>query len=192
MSQLQTPFSSGKPKHNYYSSHTKTSILTKHKQLCFSHKSQSTASTPQQVTMHFNFITSLTLIASLTSNALAMPASNQSPNIQKRAEWPDYRVRFYTDAYCDKTTGSYSHNIETCQNLDDFAVDILSIDGKNNDGSNFGSNCVWGLYVFPEYDCEGGGEWWNTVQAGKCGSDSVKNTPIKSWGIYKRSPCVDA
>lgn len=143
--------------------------------------------------MHFNFITSLTLITSLTGNALAMPASNQSPNIQKRAEWPDYRIRYYTDAYCRTTTGSYSHNVEQCINLDDFAVDILSVKGKTNEGANFGgNNCGWNLFVYPEYDCEGKGEFWSMVLPGSCGSDPVGKTPIKSYSItHNGAPCID-
>ncbi|RBR25486.1 uncharacterized protein FIESC28_01724 [Fusarium coffeatum] len=142
--------------------------------------------------MHFNFITSLTLITSLTGNALAMPASNQSPNIQKRAEWPDYTITYYTDTYCDKTTGSYSHNVETCKNLDNFAVDILSLFGETNDGENFGAgNCGWNLFIYPEYDCEGG-EWSSTVTSGNCGSDALKKSPIKSFSVsHNGSPCID-
>ena len=189
MSQLQKPFSSGKPKHNYYSSRIKTSHKT---QATLLHKSQSTASAPQQVTMHFNFITSLTLITSLTGNALAMPASNQSPNIQKRAEYPDYYIKYYTDSICDKSTGSYSHNKPTCQNLDNFAVDILSINGEVDGGILDAKNCGWRLYAYPEYDCEGGGEWWNRVTRTSCGKHPSKKTPIKSFGVIHNSgPCVD-
>jgi hypothetical protein len=139
--------------------------------------------------MHFNFITSLALVTSLTSNALAMPASDQSPNIQARATWRNWRVRLYTDDSCYKTSGSVSDNKETCHNLNDFSPAIYSIKGEAAGGSLGASNCGWRLFAFPKYNCEGGGEQWNRVQGTMCAHDRVKKTPIKSFGMYHGSPC---
>jgi hypothetical protein len=139
--------------------------------------------------MHLNIVTSLTLTASLAGHVLAMPASNQFPNIQKRAERPNWAVRVYPDDTCYEYTGIYRHNAEKCENLDNFSVDILSINGEVEGAVLNDNNCGWALYAYPELNCKGGGEMWNHLSEGECGKGGIAQVPIKSFGIYHFGPC---
>lgn len=139
--------------------------------------------------MHFNLITSLALVTSLTGNALALPASDQSPNLQARGTWRNWTVRIYTDDTCYKSSGSITDNKEHCENLDDFAPDILSIKGEAVGGGFEASNCGWRLFAYPKLNCKGGGEHWNRVQGTMCAHDRLKKTPIKSFAVYHGTPC---
>ncbi|SPJ72956.1 uncharacterized protein FTOL_02685 [Fusarium torulosum] len=142
--------------------------------------------------MHFNVTTSLAIIISIACIATGIPTSDQSSHLEKRKERPNINVKVYTDDYCNDETGSYGFDKPDCENLDNFAVDVLSINAKVDGAILNDNNCGWEVYAFPALDCEGDGpEGWNRLLEGSCRHDAgIPRKPIKSFAIYEYGPCV--
>ncbi|KAH7241524.1 hypothetical protein BKA59DRAFT_513045 [Fusarium tricinctum] len=142
--------------------------------------------------MHFNVTTSLAIMISLAGITTAVPTSAQYSHLEKRKERPNISVKVYTDDYCTDETGSYGDNKPWCENLDNFAVDVLSINAEVDGDILNGSNCGWTVFAYPELDCKGDGpEAWNRLLEGSCRKDElgIPRKPIKSFAVYEFGPC---
>ncbi|KAH6992002.1 hypothetical protein EDB82DRAFT_523113 [Fusarium venenatum] len=140
--------------------------------------------------MQFNIIASLVLVIGLVA---ATPTPEHS--LEKREDRPVWRVRAFTDDLCneDNETGTWSHDQEKCENLDNFSVDVLGITGEV-DGTILGAACSWQIMAHRELDCEGALPEDRPVSTGICrnvGSSfgSVERNPIKSFSVAKFGPC---
>ncbi|RGP59802.1 hypothetical protein FSPOR_11053 [Fusarium sporotrichioides] len=131
--------------------------------------------------MHFNIITSLALITGLVA---ATPTL-----LEKREDRPVWTVKAFTDDLCNKETGSWSDDQEVCQNLDNFSVDILSLNAEV-EGTILNDRCSWAVMGYRETDCKGTKPEDRRLATGICrnygGSERVH---IKSYSVYKTGPC---